>query len=50
LAHENNFSQAYFANFAEACEKHSKAVHPLEKSVMNMISLVLLVFFLIRKS
>jgi hypothetical protein len=33
-----------FAQFAEAGKKHNKAVHLLEKSVINMIQLLLPVF------
>jgi len=36
LAHENSFSPT-FAPFAEAGKKRSKAVHLLQKSVINMI-------------
>jgi hypothetical protein len=35
LAQENDFSP--FPQFAEAGNKHSKTVHLLEKSVINMI-------------
>ncbi len=44
MAHEIGFSPAYFAQFVGAGEKHSKAVHLLEKSVINMIRLLLPVF------
>jgi hypothetical protein len=37
MAQENGSSPAYFAQFAGAGTKHSKAVHLLEKSVINMI-------------
>jgi len=38
LAHENGFSPAYlFSLLDEAGKKHSKVVHLLNKSVMNMI-------------
>jgi hypothetical protein len=38
------FFSCIFAHFAKAGKKHSKAVHLLEKRVINMISLLLLVF------
>jgi hypothetical protein len=38
------FFSCIFAQFAEASKKRSKAVHPLEKSVINMIWLLILVF------
>ncbi len=38
------FFSCIFAQFAEASKKRSKAVHPLEKSVINMTWLLILVF------
>jgi hypothetical protein len=37
MSQENGFSPACFAHFAEAGKNRSKAVHLLEKSVINMI-------------
>jgi hypothetical protein len=37
MAQENGSSPAYFARFADAGKKHSKAVHLLEECVINMI-------------
>jgi hypothetical protein len=44
LAQENGFFSCILAQFAEAGKNHSKVVHLLEKSVINMISLLLPVF------
>jgi hypothetical protein len=38
LAHTNSFSPHTFAHFAEAGKKRTKALHLLEKRVINMIT------------
>jgi hypothetical protein len=44
VAQENGFFSCILAQFAEAGTMRSKAVHLLEKSVINMIGLLLPVF------
>ncbi len=45
LAQENKFCSYFFAQFAEAGERHSKVVHLPKKSVINMICLLHLVVY-----